>query len=437
MSEKKVVVGLDIGTTKIACFAGSRNEHGKIEIIAMGQAESLGVARGIVENIEKTIQSIVAAVEETKTSISGEYDLKIGSAYVGVAGQHIKSMQHRGMLTRGNVENEIAQIDLDALEDDMYKMLMPPGEQIIKVIPKQYIIDNQQGIKEPIGHAGVRLEANFHIITGNVGACTNIMRCVSRAGLEVKDLVLEPMASAEAVLSAEEKEAGVVLVDIGGGTTDVAIFHDGIIQHTAIIPFGGNSITEDIREGCMIMRNQAERLKVKFGSALPSESQENEIVCIPGLRGREPKEISVKNLASIISARMTEIIDMVDYEIINSGLKKKLIGGIVVTGGGAQLKHVKQLFEYVTGLDTRIGLPTEHLSNVNELDKLASPMYSTGIGLVLAGFNDLDRKGAITNNETATVNVNVKSTEEQTAKRRGGFFESLVEKGKSWFIEED
>lgn len=428
----KVVVGLDIGTTKIACFVGKRNEHGKIEILAMGQAESLGVARGIVENIEKTIQSIKSAVEQTQASINGEYELVIRSAYVGVAGQHIKSMQHRGMLTRSDIENEISQLDLDALEDDMYKMLMPPGEQIIKVIPKQYIIDNQQGIKEPIGHAGVRLEANFHIITGNVGACTNIMRCVSRSGLEVRDLVLEPMASAEAVLSGEEKEAGVVLVDIGGGTTDIAIFHDGIIQHTAIIPFGGNSITEDIKEGCMIMRNQAERLKVKFGSALPSESQENEIVCIPGLRGREPKEISVRNLAGIISARMTEIIELVDYEIINSGLKKKLIGGIVVTGGGAQLKHIKQLFEYVTGMDTRIGLPTEHLANTNELEKLASPMYSTGIGLVLTGFNDLDRKGQI--GEAKNDNGKVAS---QSVKRRGGFFESLVEKGKSWFIEED
>lgn len=428
----KVVVGLDIGTTKIACFVGKRNDHGKIEILAMGQAESLGVARGIVENIEKTIQSIKSAVEETQVSISGDYELLIRSAYVGVAGQHIKSMQHRGMLTRNNIENEISQLDLDALEDDMYKMLMPPGEQIIKVIPKQYIIDNQQGIKDPVGHAGVRMEANFHIITGNVGACTNIMRCVTRAGLEVKDLVLEPMASAEAVLSAEEKEAGVVLVDIGGGTTDVAIFHDGIIQHTAIIPFGGNAITEDIKEGCMIMRNQAERLKVKFGSALPSESQENEIVCIPGLRGREPKEISVRNLAGIISARMTEIIELVDYEIINSGLKKKLIGGIVVTGGGAQLKHIKQLFEYVTGMDTRVGLPTEHLANTNELEKLASPIYSTGIGLVLTGFNDLDRKGLI-----SEVSEGNKKVAGQSAKRRAGFFESLVEKGKNWFIEED
>lgn len=242
------------------------------------------------------------------------------------------------------------------------------------------------------------------------------------------------MASAEAVLSNEEKEAGVVLVDIGGGTTDIAIFHDGIIQHTAIIPFGGNSITEDIREGCLIMRNQAERLKVKFGSALPSENQENEIVCIPGLRGREPKEISVRNLAGIISARMTEIIELVDYEIINSGLKKKLIGGIVVTGGGAQLKHIKQLFEYVTGMDTRIGLPTEHLANTNELGKLASPMYSTGIGLVLTGFNDADRKEKI---NTKSTDNNAEKEPKSVAKRRTGFFENLVEKGRNWFIEED
>ncbi|HLU88166.1 MAG TPA: cell division protein FtsA [Taishania sp.] len=434
----KLVIGLDIGTTKIACFVGTRNEYGKIEIVAMGQAESLGVARGIVENIEKTIQSIKAAVAETQASVANEYELVIKSAYVGVAGQHIKSMQHRGMLTRTNIDSEISQLDLDALEEDMYRMLMPPGEQIIKVIPKQYIIDNQQGIKEPIGHPGVRLEANFHIITGNVGACTNIVRCVSRSGIEVKDLVLEPIASAEAVLSEEEKEAGVVLVDIGGGTTDIAIFHDGIIQHTAIIPFGGNSITEDIKEGCMIMRNQAEKLKVKFGSAQPSETQDNEIVCIPGLRGREPKEISVKNLASIINARMTEIIELVDYEIINSGLKNKLIAGIVVTGGGAQLKHLKQLFEYITCLDTRIGLPTEHLANTNDLQKFASPIYSTGIGLVMTGFKDLDRKGKLSDMASKNQDQEAeKTTKQQSVKKRIGFFESLVEKSKNWFIEEE
>lgn len=424
----KVIVGLDIGTTKIACFVGTRNEHGKIEILSMGKSESLGVARGVVENIEKTVQSIKNAVEEAQNRVEGE--LVIRNVNVGIAGQHIKSLQHRGMHTRNSLETEISQLDIDALVEDMYKMLMPPGEKIITVIPQEYIVDNQQGIKDPIGHAGIRLEANFHIITGNIGACMTINKCVQKAGLEVKDIILEPMASADAVLSSEEKEAGVVLVDIGGGTTDIAIFHEGIIQHTAIIPFGGNVVTDDIKEGCTIMKRQAELLKMKFGSALASESQENEIVCIPGLRGREPKEISVRNLASIIQARMTEIVELVDYEIINSGFKKKLIGGIVVTGGGSQLKHITQLFEYLTGMDTRIGYPTEHLANTNHIENLTSPMYATGVGLVLKGFEKLDLNEKSIPETTGKIKSHSKKT-------RGNFFDSFIEKSKSWFAEED
>jgi cell division protein FtsA len=426
----KVIVGLDIGTTKIACFVGQRNEHGKIEILSMGKSESLGVARGVVENIEKTVQSIKNAVQEAQNNVEG--DLIIHNVNVGIAGQHIKSLQHRGMHTRNSLETEISQSDIDALVEDMYKMLMPPGEQIITVIPQEYIVDNQAGIKDPIGHAGIRLEANFHIITGNIGACMTINKCVQKAGYEVKDIILEPMASADAVLSEEEKEAGIVLVDIGGGTTDIAIFHEGIIQHTAIIPFGGNVVTDDIKEGCTIMKRQAELLKVKFGSALASESQENEIVCIPGLRGRDAKEISVRNLASIIQARMTEIIELVDYEIINSGFKKRLIGGIVVTGGGSQLKHITQLFEYLTGMDTRIGYPTEHLANTNHIENLTSPMYSTGVGLVLKGFESLDK-----NEQKNPVVEKAAKTKTHSKKTRGSFFDSFVEKSKSWFAEED
>ncbi len=430
MSSIKAVVGLDVGTTKIACFVGVRNEHGKIEILSMGESESVGVARGVVENIEKTVNSIKVAVQAAQDGLKDGGELVFRGVNVGVAGQHIRSLQHRGMLTRDNVEDEISQKDIDLLIEDMYKMLMPPGEKIITVIPQEYIIDNQQGIKDPIGHAGIRLEANFHIITGNVGACMNITKCVGKAGLEVNKIILEPMASAEAVLSEEEKEAGVVLVDIGGGTTDVAIFHDGIIQHTAIIPFGGNVITEDIKEGCAIMRRQAEQLKIRFGSAIPSESQDNEIVCIPGLRGREPKEISVRNLSNIIQARMQEIIELVDYEIINSGFKRKMIGGIVVTGGGAQLKHIAQLFEYITVLDTRIGYPTEHLVNTSTIDDLASPMYATGVGLVIQGFQEVTTIGE-------TTVESAKKTKSHSKKMKGNFFESIIEKSKSWFVEED
>jgi cell division protein FtsA len=346
---------------------------------------------------------------------------------VGIAGQHIKSLQHRGILTRKSAEDEIAQVDIDALIDDMYKLVMEPGEEIIHVLPQEYIVDGDVGIKNPIGISGVRLEANFHIITGRISAAKNIHKCVEKAGLTVDEMILEPLASSEAVLSEEEKEAGVVLVDIGGGTTDVAIFHEGIIRHTAVIPFGGNVITEDIKEGCTIMKRQAELLKQKFGSALSSESQENEIVCIPGLRGRDPKEISVKNLASIIQARMDEIIEHVHYEIRNSGYEKRLIGGIVVTGGGAQLKHVTQLFEFITGMDTRIGYPNEHLAPSPTIDNLTSPMYATGIGLVIKGFQKMERSAS----PAAT---NIKTHSKRT---KGGFFDKIISKSKSWFEEEE
>lgn len=430
----KVIVGLDIGTTKIACFVGRKNEHGKIEILSMGKTESLGVARGIVTNIDKTIQSIRTAVAEAESRVEG--DLTIDTVNVGIAGQHIKSIQHRGIHVRSNIENEISQVDVNKLVDDMYRMALPPGEQIITVLPQEYIVDNEQGIKEPIGMSGVRLEANFHIITGNVGACLNINKCVERSGLKVKDIILEPIASADAVLSEEEKEAGVVLVDIGGGTTDVAIFHEGIIRHTHVIPFGGNVITDDIKEGCSIMKRHAEKLKQDFGSALASESLENEVVAIPSLRGRPAKEITLKNLAGIIQARMEEIVDLVHLEIRNSGYEKKLIGGIVVTGGGSLLKHVTQLFEYSIGMDTRLGYPNEHLANENT-EAIKSPMYATGIGLVLKGFEAMDN--TIVSEEPEAASAGEVTTHSE--KTRGSFFDmimksSVMKKSKDFFNDE-
>ncbi len=436
VKRSKIVVGLDIGTTKIACFVGCKNEHNKIEIIAMGKSESLGVMRGVVSNIERTVQSISSAVELTQASVEG--DLKIKNVNVGIAGQHISSMQHRGMYTRRDAQGEITQGDIDAFVDDMYQMVMTPGEEIITVIPQEYIVDNEPEIKDPIGMGGVRLEANFHIITGQVNNIKNIKRCIDRSGLNVKEIILEPIASAEAVLSDEEKEAGVVLVDIGGGTTDVAIFQDGLIRHTAVIPFGGNVITEDIKEGCRIMQRHAESLKVRFGSALASESKENEVVCIPGLRGKEPKEITLKNLASIIQARMEEIIELVNFEIKNSGYARKLIGGIVVTGGGAQLKHLTQLFEYMTGMDTRIGYPTEHLANTNDLDKLASPMYSTGIGLVLKGFEAAEKSGLdFTPKKEEVTQTTQKARTHSNPRRDGGFFEKIRQSVGEFFDDKD
>ncbi|MFT4659867.1 MAG: cell division protein FtsA [Patiriisocius sp.] len=387
MESSEIIVGLDIGTTKIACLVGRKNEHGKIEILGMGTSDSIGVTRGVVSNIEKTVDSILKAVKEAER----ESGIEITHVNVGIAGQHIRSLQHRGMLTRESLETEIGQKDIDMLINDMYRLVMQPGEEIITVLPQEYIVDYEQGIKHPIGMSGIRLEANFHIIVGQVSAIKNIYKCVNRANLEVTGLHLEPLASSAAVLSDEEKDAGVVLVDIGGGTTDVAIFQEGIIRHTAVIPFGGDAITRDIKTGLSILEKQAELLKVKFGSAIEHASQDNEIVCIPGFKNRQPKEISLRNLARIINPRMAEIIDYINYNIKSSGFDKQLIAGIVVTGGGSQLKHLPQLFEYLTGMDARIGYPNEHISSNGKIT-VTSPKYATGVGLVFTGVDDADKE---------------------------------------------
>jgi cell division protein FtsA len=380
MTQPEIVVGLDIGSTKIACIVGRKNEYGKVEILGLGRSESLGVNRGVVENIQNTVDSINKAVKEA--SLASEVDIKIVN--VGIAGQHIRSLQHRGSIMRNSIDDEIEQGDVSNLIENMYKLVLPPGEEIIHVIPQEYIIDNHQRTRQPVGMSGVCLEANFHIITGQVAAAKNIEKCVKKAGLEISSMILEPLASAEAVLSGEEKEAGVALVDIGGGTTDIAIFQDGIIRHTAVIPLGGNVITDDVKEGCSIIRSQAEELKKRFGSALASENKDEEVVSIPGLKGRSAKEISLKNLAHIIQARMEEIIEHVYYEIKNSGYEKKLIAGIVLTGGGSQLKHAAQLTEFITAMDTRIGYPNEHLAK-SLSGETGSPMHATGVGLVIKG----------------------------------------------------
>lgn len=387
--EKNISVGLDIGTTKIVAMVGSRNEFKKLKILGIGKSQSLGVHRGVVNNITQTIESIKYAIEEAKEE-SGKQHIK--EVVVGIAGQHIRSLQHSDYITRENPDKVIDNNDIDELINQVYKLVMLPGEEIIHVLPQDFKVDGQSEIKEPIGMYGSRLEANFHIVVGQVSSIRNIGRCIKSAGLEMGDITLEPLASADAVLSDEEKKAGIALIDIGGGTTDVAIFKDGIIRHTAVIPFGGNVITEDIKEGCSIMGNQAEQLKIKFGSAWPGENKETEIVAIPGLLGRDPKEISLKTLSKIINARVVEIIEQVYLEIKNYGheeAKKKLIGGIVLTGGGSQLKHLKQLVEYVTGMDTRVGFPGQHLAGDTNN---SNPIFSTAVGLVMKAIENNNDK---------------------------------------------
>jgi len=427
MEEDKIIVGLDIGTTKICAIVGRKNEYGKLEILGMGKAVSDGVIRGIVTNIDKTISAIQRAIEEAESQ-SG-IDIKVVN--VGIAGQHIRSSIHHGSITRSKTDDEITVEDINSLTNDMHRIVIPPGSEIIHVMPQDYIVDYEEGIRDPVGMSGVKLEADFHVITAQTNAINNINKCIRRAGLEIEHLILEPLASSLSVLSEEEKEAGVCLVDIGGGTTDIAIFFDNIIRHTAVIPFGGNIITTDIKQGCMVMNHQAELLKTKFGRAIAEEASPNEIVSIPGLRNRPPKEISVKNLAHIIEARMDEIIEMIHTEIINSGFDQKLAGGIVVTGGGAQLQNLKQLFEYLTGLDARVGYPNEHLGK-SKVEAAKSPMYSTTVGLVLSGFRAIDER----ENRYNEAKSNSKEGRQSSFGSGSDIFKKIVERTKTLLIDD-
>ena len=383
--KEQYVAAIDIGTTKIVAIVGKKNENGKIEILGLSKALSKGVKRGVVLNIEETVNAIQTTVEDVQQR-SG---ILFSEVFVGIAGQHIKSMKNRGYIMRDAYDDEIKKEEVFKLIEDMHKIHIDIGEEIIHVIPQNFIVDNETGVKSPIGMCGRRLEANFHIVIGQVAAAKNIEKCIRKANLTVKDMILEPLASSDAVLTDDEKEAGVVLVDIGGGTTDVAVYYDNIIRHTAVIPFGGNVVTKDIKEGCAILQRHAEQLKIQYGSALGDIAPDDKVVSIPGISGREPKEISFKSLAYIIQSRMEEIIDAVNFEIQNSGYADKLAAGVVITGGGAMLKHLPQLMKFKTAMDVRIGLPNEHLAG-SAKNEINQPMYATSVGLIMRGFEFLE-----------------------------------------------
>ena len=427
MENDKIIVGLDIGTTKICAIVGRKNEYGKLEVLGMGKEVSDGVIRGIVTNIDKTVSAIRKAIE----SAGEQSGIDINVVNVGIAGQHIRSSIHHGSITRSSTDDEITIEDVNKLTNDMYRIVIPPGSEIIHVMPQDYIVDYEEDIRDPVGMSGVKLEADFHVITAQTNAINNINKCVRRAELKIENLILEPLGSSLSVLSEEEKEAGVCLVDIGGGTTDIAIFFDNIIRHTAVIPFGGNIITSDIKQGCMVLNHQAELLKTKFGKAIAEEASPNEIISIPGLRNRPPKEISIKNLACIIEARMEEIIEIVHAEIITSGYDQKLAGGIVITGGGALLQNLKQLFEYMTGMDTRVGYPNEHLGR-SKVEAAKSPMFSTTIGLVLSGFRAIDERENRYNEALSTG----KFDKSYAFSGGGDFFKKILEKTKGLLIDD-
>jgi len=378
-----ILTAIDIGTTKIVTLVGRLNDNGQLEIIGMSKTPSKGVKRGAVLNIEEAVSAIRYTVEEVQKQVG----FPIREAYVGIAGQHIKSLRNRGYIMRDSYEEEITQGDTDRLLAEMYKISIQPGEEIIHVLPQNYMVDHETGVKNPIGMFGKRLEGNYHIVIGQTTSARTIERCVNRVGIKVRQMILEPLASSAAVLTEDEIEAGVALVDIGGGTTDVAVYYDDIIKHTAVIPFGGNVITKDVMEGCSILNKHAEQLKIQYGSALGDLAEEGKVVAVPGISGREPKEVSIKSLAYIIQARMEEIINAVVYQLEESDCYEKLTAGIVITGGGSMLKHLPQLVNYRTGLDVRIGKPNVQITG-NDLKEVNHPMYSTSVGLLLKGFEN-------------------------------------------------
>ena len=418
-----MVIALDIGTTKVCAIAGFKNEFAQIEITGLGKVKSEGVSRGVVSNIDKTVKAIKEAISIAEVNAG----IKFKKVNVGIAGQHIKSLQHHGLVVRKDSNSEIDENDINRLINDMHKLVLPPGDKILHVIPQEFTVDNEQNISDPIGMSGIRLEANFHIITGQVSASKNIFKVVEKAGFEVANMTLEPIASASAVLSDEEKEAGVVLVDIGGGTTDITIFKEGIIRHTAVIPFGGNVITTDIQEGLSVMKDQAEKLKVKFGSALAEEIVDNRLIVIPGFKGRDPKEISEKNLARIIQARIEEIFEFVMWEINRSGYQNKLLAGLVLTGGGSLLKDIDLLAELQTGIITRLGQPTEYLAHGYN-SELTSPIYSTGIGLLINAINQGNYEDMTEEVLEENVDQEVQESNEDNYNKNN----NEIEKGKKW-----
>ena len=429
--KEKFLAAIDIGTTKIVAIVGKQTENKKLEILGMSKTASKGVKRGVVLNIEETVNAIQYTVDEVRKQTG----ISFTDVFVGIAGQHIKSVRSRGYFNRDSYDDEITKQDIHRLVEDMRKIPIDAGEEIIHVLPQNFIVDNETGIKNPVGMSGKRLEGNFHIVIGQVASANNISKCINRVGLNVTELILEPLASAEAVLTEDEKEAGVVLVDIGGGTTDIAVFYDDIIRHTAVIPFGGNVVTRDIKEGCSILNRQAESLKIQFGSALGDLAQEDKVVTIPGISGREPKEISFKSLAYIIQSRMEEIIDAVMYEVDNSGVIDRLSAGIVLTGGGALLRHLPQLVKFKTGLDVRIGYPVEQLA-AESIDEVNQPMYSTSVGLLLKGYDNQIGQ-SIPEEERITDKQEEKVAGESRTRTGGGLFRDIKEKINNIFEEND
>lgn len=434
IDKARMFSAVDIGTTKIVAVTGYKNEKGELTVLGRGYAPSMGVSRGEVINIEDSVKAIKIAVQKAEEE-AGYFCKKV---VVGIAGKHIRSTQNRGHINRENIDVPISQEEIDLLQKENRHVNLENDEEIIHAIPQTFIIDKEHEVTNPIGMTGRRIEANFHVVIGKGSAIRYIKAAINRAGLELVDLMLEPIASATSTITEEERKLGVALIDIGGGTTDIAIYHNDIVQFTEVIPFGGNAITNDISEGCKILTPHADRLKIEFGNAIQDFAQENEIVSIPGVNGREPKEISIKHLSGIIQARMEEIIDSALFVLGTSGYARKLGAGIVVTGGGSLLKNLPQLLSYKVGIESKIGTPLACVDYV-DYKTFNNPVYATSVGLLMkaAEIHEKQTKGFVFNDSKVVEEPETKpgATVEtiENHKKGSSFLTSLSKKMESFF----
>jgi cell division protein FtsA len=373
-----IIIGLDLGTTKICVIVGEVKENA-LEIIGIGTHQSKGIRKGVVINIESTVQAIKKAVEEAELMAGCE----IKTVYAGIAGGHIKAFNSHGIIAVK--DKEISKADIERVIEAAQAVAIPPDREVIHVIPQEYIIDDQDGIQVPLGMSGVRLEAKVHVVTAGVSSAQNVVKSANKAGLDVADIVLQPIASGEAVLSQDEKDLGIVLVDVGGGTTDIAIYHNGTLKHTSVISLGGNQITGDISVGLRTPANEAEKIKKKYGCAITSMIPKEETIEVPSVGGRKPRVVSRQILGEIIEPRVEELFQLVNSEVIRSGYDGIAASGVVLTGGTASMSGMVELAEQVFNLPVKCALPTD-ISGL--VDVVKSPMYSTGVGLVLYGMRN-------------------------------------------------
>ncbi len=380
--DKNLIVGLDIGTSKIVAIVAELQPEGTLKVIGLGQHVSRGLKKGVVVNIESTMQSIQRALEEAELMA----DCKINNVYTGIAGSHIKSLNSHGMVKIKDAE--VSQMDVDRVVETARAIALPADQQILHILTQEFIIDGQEDVREPLGMSGMKLEVKVHIVTGAVAAAQNIVKCIKRCGIEVSDLILQPLASSLAVLTEDEKELGVCLVDIGGGTTDVAVFKQGAIRHTAVVPIAGDQMTNDVAVAFRTPTQSAEEIKIKHGCALRQLADPREIVEVPGVDGRDPRQLSVQTLAEVLEPRVVELYELVLNELRRSGMEEMIASGIVITGGSAMMRGMVELGEEIFHMPVRLGMP-RYVGGLSEV--VSNPRYATGVGLVLMGKQQLQR----------------------------------------------